>query len=75
MWLAGHWSAAVGRQREGGADTRRPPLRELHARSVRGRGVGELEEAGEKVASVLSAASGSKTVAPPKLLDSEGALS
>jgi len=33
----------------------------------------QLEEAGEKVASVLVAASGSKTVAAPKLLDSERA--
>jgi site-specific recombinase XerD len=33
----------------------------------------QLEEAGEKVANVLFAASGSKTVAVPKLIDSESA--
>ena len=33
----------------------------------------QLEEAGEKVASLLTAASGSKTVAGPKLIDSERA--
>src|SRR5215475_9908023 len=33
----------------------------------------QLQEAGERVASVLSAASGSKTVAAPKLLDPKGA--